>query len=325
MFDVVNKCWSQEILEQLAIDESRLPKSFKPGTLIGKVNLSASKETGLKEGTPIFAAGGDGQLAGLGTNCTKSDRAYINLGTAVVSGVWSQDYKISNNWRTEIAAHGEGYILENVLLSGALLVNWFVDQFIPGDRKDPNFFENLETELNKISIGSDGLVLQPYTGGVMDPYWDPYARGVVAGLSVSHTPFHIYRAILEGLTLDSVFRTQNIEKETGLNVKEYLAIGGGAKSSAWVQMLADASGKNVLIADTVEASSLGSAMIAAYGAGWFGSITQAAEQMSGKTKLIEPNSDNYNRYQDLINIYQHIYESNKSINKSLVQFTEKYK
>ena len=63
----------------------------------------------------------------------------------------------------------------------------------------------------------------------MDPYWDPYARGVIAGLSISHTPYHIYRAILEGLTLDSVFRTQNIEKETGLNIKEYLAIGGGAK------------------------------------------------------------------------------------------------
>ena len=58
MFDVVNKCWSKEILDQLEIDESRLPKSFKPGSLIGKVNTNASKETGLREGTPIFAAGG---------------------------------------------------------------------------------------------------------------------------------------------------------------------------------------------------------------------------------------------------------------------------
>ena len=325
MFDVVNKCWSNEILEQLEIDESRLPKSYKPGTLLGEVNDFAAQETGLKKGTPIFAAGGDGQLAGLGTNCTKSDRAYINLGTAVVSGIWSQDYKISKNWRTEIAAHGEGYIFENVLLSGALLVNWFVDQFIPGDRKDPKFFEKLEIEINKIGIGNDGLILQPYTGGVMDPYWDPYARGIVAGLSISHTPFHIYRAILEGLTLDSVFRTQNIEKETGLNIKEYLAIGGGAKSSSWVQMLADASGKNVLIADTVEASSLGSAMIAAYGAGWFQSITESAENMSGKTKLIEPNLDNKSKYEDLIDIYQNVYDSNKLINKSLVKFTEKHK
>ena len=86
MFDVVNKCWSDEILKNLEIDETRLPKSYKPGSLIGKVSLKASKETGLKEGLPIYAAGGDGQLAGLGTNCTKSDRAYINLGTAVVSG-----------------------------------------------------------------------------------------------------------------------------------------------------------------------------------------------------------------------------------------------
>ena len=48
MFDVVNKCWSKEILDQLEIDESRLPKSFKPGSLIGNVNKNASQETGLK-------------------------------------------------------------------------------------------------------------------------------------------------------------------------------------------------------------------------------------------------------------------------------------
>ena len=325
MFDVVNKCWSKEILEQLEINESQLPNSFKPGSLLGKVSKKAAEETGLKEGISIFAAGGDGQLAGLGTNCTTSDRAYINLGTAVVSGVWSQDYKISNNWRTEIAAHGEGYIFENVLLSGALLVNWFVDQFVKGDRKDSSFFSNLEDQIKKIPIGSDGLIFQPYTGGVMDPYWDPYARGVVAGLSISHTPYHFYRAILEGLTLDSVFRTQNIENETGLNIKEYLAIGGGAKSNSWVQMLADASGKNILIADTVEASSLGAAMIAAYGAGWYGSIGEAADKMSGETNLIEPNLDNKSKYEDLVDIYQHVYESNKKINKSLVNFTERHK
>ena len=324
MFDVVNKCWSKEILDQLEINENQLPKSLKPGSLLGKVTKKAAEECGLKEGLPIFAAGGDGQLAGLGTNCTKSDRAYINLGTAVVSGVWSQDYIISDNWRTEIAAHGEGYILENVLLSGALLVNWFVDQFMKGDRKDSNFFSNIENQIQKIPIGSDGLILQPYTGGVMDPYWDPYARGVIAGLSVSHTPYHIYRAILEGLTLDSVFRTQNIENETGLKIKEYLAIGGGANSQSWVQMLADASGKNVLISDTVEASSLGAAMIAAQGVGWFGTIKEAAENMSGKTKLINPNPANKTKYEDLIDIYQHVYESNKKINKSLVKFTEKH-
>jgi len=321
MFDVVEKKWSKEILNHLEIDENQLPKSFKPGTLIGKISKEAAYECGLKGGLPIYAAGGDGQLAGLGTNCTKSDRAYINLGTAVVSGVWSKDYVCSKNWRTELAAHGEGYIFENVLLSGAILVNWFVDQFVQGDRKDKNFFFNLEKEISQIPIGCEGLIFQPYTSGVMDPYWDSYARGVMIGINLSHTPYHLYRSIIEGLTLDSVFRTQNIEKETGLNINEYLAIGGGANSKVWTQILADASGKNVLISDTVEASSLGAGMIAAYGAGWFSSIKEAANAMSGKTKLIKPNLSNKKKYDELINIYQNVYSSNKNINKQLVNFS----
>ena len=321
MFDVVEKKWSKEILDHLEINENQLPKSFKPGKLIGKISTEAAYECGLKEGLPIYAAGGDGQLAGLGTNCTKSDRAYINLGTAVVSGVWSNDYVCSKNWRTELAAHGEGYIFENVLLSGAILVNWFVDQFVQGDRKDKNFFSNLEKEISQIPIGCEGLIFQPYTSGVMDPYWDSYARGVMIGINLSHTPYHLYRSIIEGLTLDSVFRTQNIEKETGLNIKEYLAIGGGANSKVWTQILADASGKDVLISDTVEASSLGAGMIAAYGAGWFSSIKEAANAMSGKTKLIKPNLSNKKKYDELINIYQNVYSSNKNINKQLVKFS----
>jgi xylulokinase len=66
-------------------------------------------------------------------------------------------------------------------------------------------------------------------------------------------------------------------------------------------------------------------MIAAYGAGWYGSIKESANKMCGKTRLIQPNTDNRSRYEDLISIYQNVYESNKSINKSLVEFTEKYK
>ncbi len=321
MFDVVEKKWSKEILDHLEIDENQLPKSYKPGTLIGRISKEAAYDCGLKQDLPIYAAGGDGQLAGLGTNCTKSDRAYINLGTAVVSGVWSKKYMCSKNWRTELAAHGEGYIFENVLLSGAILVNWFVDQFVQGDRKDKNFFSDLETKISQIPIGCEGLIFQPYTSGVMDPYWDSYARGVMVGINLSHTPYHLYRSIIEGLTLDSVFRTQNIEKETGLNVKEYLAIGGGANSKVWTQILADASGKNVLISDTVEASSLGAGMIAAFGAGWFPSIKEAANAMSGKTKLIKPNLSNKKKYDELINIYQNVYSSNKKTNKQLVEFS----
>ena len=323
MFDVVNKKWSQEIIKHLDISENNLPKSFKPGTLIGNVNQRASEQTGLKKNLPIYAAGGDGQLASLATNCISSNRAYINLGSSIVSGVWSEQYKYSHSWRTEIAAQGEGYIFENVLLSGAIMLNWFTDNFISESRKDKNFFTNLENKVSKIPIGSDGLITQPYVTGVMDPYWDPKARGVIAGLSLSHTPFHIYRSMVEGLTMDSVLKTKNIEKEAGLKINEYLAIGGGANSKIWTQMLADASKKNVLISNTVEASSLGAAMLAAYGSKWFSSINEASLEMTSKNIIIEPDINKKQQYDDLLGIYKEVYFSNKKINNELVNFSVK--
>jgi len=62
-------------------------------------------------------------------------------------------------------------------------------------------------------------------------------------------------------------------------------------------------------------------MIAAFGAGWFSSIKEAANEMSGKTKLIKPNLSNKKKYDELINIYQNVYSSNKKTNKQLVEFS----
>ena len=321
MFDVVNKKWSKEIIKHLNISENQLPKSFKPGSLIGKVNRFASNQTGLRENLPIYAAGGDGQLASLATNCVTSDRAYINLGSSIVSGVWSEKYEYSHSWRTEIAAQGDGYIFENVLLSGAIMTNWFIDNFIPKDRKDRNFFPELEKKIYQIPIGSDGLITLPYITGVMDPFWDPNARGVISGLNLSHTPYHIYRSIIEGLTMDSVLKTINTELEANIKINEYLAIGGGANSSVWRQMLADISNKNVLISNTVEASSLGAAMLAAYGSKWFSSIYEASSEMSGKTKIIKPDNTKKQQYDDLLGIYKEVYFANKKINNDLVKFS----
>jgi xylulokinase len=320
LFDLEAKRWSPEILEALELNEDRLPEALPPGSLLGEVSDAAAKVTGLPAGTPVFAAGGDGQLAGLGTDCTNSKRAYINLGTAVVSGVWSPDYAYSKAWRTEIAAQGEGYILENCLRSGAFLINWFVDQFTPQGRGDPAVFEKLEAAASELPIGADGLMALPYWSGVMDPHWDTSARGCLIGFGGGHTPAHVYRAIIEGMTLDQVMRTALMEQEAGLEISEYLAIGGGASSPLWRQMLADASGKTVLISDTVEASALGAAMIAAFGLGWYPSITEAAHAMAGKSRPVEPDARCGERYRALLDIYRGLYHATAATSRRLVAF-----
>jgi xylulokinase len=297
-----------------------VPEAVVPGIELGRLTEQASRETGLLSGLPVYAGGGDGQCAGLGTGCTRPDRAYVNLGTAVVSGVWSPDYLYSPAWRTEIAAQGEGYILENCLRSGSYLVDWFVNQFVAGRSGDQSVFADLEEEALKLPIGSGGILVQPYWSGVMDPYWDMKARGVIAGLGPGHKPVHIHRAILEGITLDTVMGTQAAEKASGRSIDHFVAIGGGAKSKLWRQMLADASGKPVHVSDTVEASALGAGMLAASGAGWFPTIEAATESMAGATEAFEPDGQKFERYTALLDIYRDLYAANAAINSRLVDF-----
>ncbi|MBX2881798.1 MAG: FGGY-family carbohydrate kinase [Granulosicoccus sp.] len=320
IFDMVGKRWSSEILEAISLDTSRLPHVHPPGTELGRLSSSAASETGLPANMPVFAAGGDGQCAGLGVNCTVPDRAYVNLGTAVVSGIWSPDYRYSRAWRTELAAQGEGYIYENCLRSGAFLVNWFVDQFVAHGKADAAVFEKLEAAALKLPIGSEGLLVSPYFSGVMDPHWDVGARGAIIGLSGSHTESHIYRAIIEAITLDQAMRTADMEIEANQPCSHVVAIGGGANSALWKQMLADAMGKPVHISTTIEASALGAGMIAAYGAGWFDSITQASEHMAGSTSIVEPVQSRYDSYQSLLSIYRKLYHATANLSDELTTF-----
>ena len=320
LFDLVEKRWSVPILDALGLDAARLPATHPPGTPLGGLLDAVATRTGLPAGLPVFAAGGDGQCAGLGTNCTTPERAYINLGTAIVSGIWTPDYRHDRAWRTELAAQGEGYILENCLRSGAFLIDWFVRQFVARGKPDAALFERLERAALALPIGSDGLLVQPYFSGSMDPHWDSSARGVILGLGGSHTEAHVYRALIEAITIDQAMRTDDMEAAAGQRIDHFVAVGGGARSPLWRQMLADATGRPVHVSETVEASALGAGMIAAAGAGWYGSITEAAAAMAGATTPVHPDPARGAVYAELIEIYRGLYGATRELNRRMVAF-----
>jgi xylulokinase len=98
-------------------------------------------------------------------------------------------------------------------------------------------------------------------------------------------------------------------------------MGGGAASDLWCQIIADASGTPVERSQTVEASSLGAAMCAAAGAGWFAGVPAAAEAMSGKiTRTTEPRADRVSRYGELLEIYREIYPQLRQTYRKLAEF-----
>lgn len=321
LFDMEAKAWSAEILDALELSPDKLPRLAAPGTVIGYVEDFAAAATGLPPRTPVVAGGGDGQAAGLGVNALTPSRAYLNLGTAVVSGIYSQDYRTGAAWRTMGSCSGEGYYFETSLRTGTFLVDWLVRQILQVPADDKDAYRRLETEAASVPPGSSGLLALPYWGAVMTPYWDPQARGCFVGLTSSHRVGHLYRSVLEGIALEQALVTSMVEQETGVEVREFVAIGGGASSDLWCRIIADASGKTVLRSNTIEASSLGAAICAAVGAGWFPAAAAAAEAMCGEIRSATvPSAENAGRYAELLSIYREIYPQLRTTFSRLSRF-----
>ena len=310
VFDMTARAWSTEILAKLDLEPSRFAATFAPGTILGEASAASAAVTGLPAGTPIVAGAGDGQCAGLGTNAVAAGRAYLNLGTAIVSGVWSETYACTPYWRTLLSATDRGYVLETVQRSGAFLTDWFRTIARGGGGDDA--FAALEASARALPIGSDGLLTLPYLSGCMNPHWNPDARGCLVGLTGSHGAGHIYRSMLEGLTLETA-RAANEMERAGVAIDEHVVIGGGARSSLWVQMVADATGRPARVCDCVQASALGAGMLAAYAAGWFPTIEETARAMTPPTRTIEPDARNARRYEELMALQGSLYAANATV------------
>ncbi|MGF1553323.1 MAG: FGGY-family carbohydrate kinase [Paracoccaceae bacterium] len=287
VLDIEAKAWSEALLGPLGLAPDRFARLVAPGTGVGRVSAGAARETGLAEGTPVFAAGGDGQCAGLGVNAVRPGVVYLTLGTAIITGTWSRTPRIGPSWRTMTSPTGEGYFLEGCQRAGTYLVDWFVDRFAGGRAGET--YAQLEAEAAAIAVGAEGATVCPYLTGVMDPHWNPRARAAFEGLAPHHGLGHLYRATLEALALESA-RCVAAMAADGLAPERILAVGGGARSALWRGMFADATGLPLTVSRSVEASALGAGMSAAVGAGWFADFPSAADAMAREGETIEPDA-----------------------------------
>jgi sugar (pentulose or hexulose) kinase len=314
LFDLKNKRWSPIILDALEMTTTQLPATVRPGTVIGNITTDVAKQTGLRPHTLIVAGGGDGQAAGLGANALTPECAYLNLGTAVVAGVYGLHYQTSQVFRTMSACSEDGYYYECSLRAGTFAIDWFIKHVLNIEPStQPDIYRLLENEANQISAGSDGVMHLPYLCGVMNPYWDSSARGAFIGLSSSHHRGHLYRAILEGIAFEQLFALRAVEKTIGTTVQTLVAIGGGAASILWRQILADVTGKTICLPQNTESSCLGAGIAAAIGAGWFSTFQAAAHAMTGTELLIKPNKQIHENYHALFAAYEAIYPALKKV------------
>jgi xylulokinase len=311
LLDMRSFDWSDEVLEEVDLERGQLCELSAPGSVVGELKEEVAREVGLPPGLPVVGGAGDGQAAGLGANVTEAGRAYLNLGTAVVSGTYSDDYAWGREFRTLSGPIPGTYVPETLLRGGTYTISWFVENF-GGVRAaelglDLSAEEILEAAASRVPPGAEGLLLLPYLNAASTPYWDSQARGVLFGLRGAHKKAHVYRAVLEGLAFEQRLETEAMEKGIGQPVEKFFAMGGGSRSPLFCQLMADVTGRPVTSCKEVETTCLGAGMLAA-AAENSAELRDVAATMCKEGASYEPNEERttfYDRIYD--DVFKELY------------------
>jgi xylulokinase len=305
--------YNDSLLEQVGLNRSNVSKLSPPGSIVGQLSKAVAADIGLPAGLPIVISAGDGQSASLGCNVTRPGRAYLNVGTGTVSGVYSDAYSYGKAYRTMSGPIAGSYILESFIGGGTANIVWFVEQLSGIEAKPGQSREQiLEAMAADIPEGAEKLLSLPYWTGAMTPYWDGHARGAFIGLSGVHTKAHMYRAILESMALEQRLLTNGVEDATKQKIEEIVLLGGGSRSPLWCQIFANVLGRTVRLSREQEGTALGAGIHAAAAAGFFKDVRTAAEAMTGTEKVFEPNAASHARYADIFEAYRSIYPGLKN-------------
>jgi len=310
LFNIRTGKWSDELLSISGLNANQLFDVRPSGSKVGYVTKTASQLTGLYAGTPVFLAGGDGQVFAIGVGAIKESEMAISIGTSGTCDIHGTKIDLKSGSRALVSCIEGLYIHESVLMSAANTVSWFVRNFnsIEQEKQNESAEKKLDQEISTIPPCSNGLLTIPYLRGCMMPYNDPNTRGATLGWSDIHTKLHFYKSILEGIAFEIRLIIDNYEKNSGVKISSIKIGGGGAASSTWSQIIADIVGEKVHISDTTENTALGAAIMAAYGLKIYENIDFALNKMCRTSNSFIPDDARSSLYNKFFNeIYKEVY------------------
>ncbi|MEO3944187.1 xylulokinase [Gorillibacterium sp. CAU 1737] len=312
LLDVAKRDWSQEVLDKLGIERSWLPPLFESNDIVGTLTPEAAGITGLAEGTPVVAGGGDQACGAVGVGVVKPGIASVAMGTSGVVFVHDGTYQEDPERRLHSFCHGVPgkWHRMGVMLAAGGSFQWWKNHFgfeelELAKKEGRDVYDLLTTRAQEAPIGSEGLLFAPYLTGERVPHPDPKARGGFIGLNLRHSKAHLTRAVMEGITF-GLRDSLELMKESSVEVTELRVNGGGAKSRFWRQMIADVFGYPVVTVNSTDGPAYGAAVMAASGV--LGKDTTAlCEEWIQVVDRVEPIEENRIQYERYYEVYRSLY------------------
>lgn len=276
MFNIHTKQWDDKMLELLNIPRSMLPEVRNSSEVYGETNI------GGKGGVRIPVAGmaGDQQAALYGHLCVEAGQAKNTYGTGcfMLMNTGNEAVESKNGLLTTIACNAKGepcYALEGSIFMGGASIQWLRDELkIVHDSKDSEYFATKEDSTN-------GVYVVPAFTGLGAPYWEPYARGAILGLSRGANRNHIVRATLESIAYQTRDVLDAMQSDSGKHLATLRVDGGAVANNFLMQFQADILNANVERPVVREVTALGAAYLAGLAVGFWKDL----QELRGKASI----------------------------------------
>jgi xylulokinase len=282
LLDVVNRRWSQKLLDLLQIDGSLLPRVYESTEISGRLSKSAAAELGLRAGVPIVGGGGDQAAGAVGNGIVSAGVVSAALGTSGVIFAHSDVPTLDSLGRVQTMCHavpGKWCVFGCMLSAGGsfqwLRNNLGQAEIVLAKKKKIDPYEVLIRAAEAAVPGCEGTFFLPYLTGERCPYPDPFARGGWIGVTARTTRNMLIRSLLEGVTF-GMRDVLEILLDMKIPVAEIRASGGGARSKFWRKLQADIYRKPIVLTNAAEGPAYGAALLAGVGSGVWTSVEETA-------------------------------------------------
>ncbi|MDQ6657082.1 MAG: FGGY family carbohydrate kinase [Actinomycetota bacterium] len=273
--------------------------------VVGTVTAGAAAETSLPPGIPVVCGTIDAWSEAISVDAHNVGDLMLMYGTTMfMINTIAEGVSWPTLWGTVGAFEGTRNLAGGMATSGAI-TGWLRELFGSPD------YPTLLDEAGSSAPGANGLLMLPYFAGERTPINDPDARGIVAGLTISHTRGDLYRAALEA-TAFGVRHNIEVFEQAGGQIDRVVAVGGGTQGELWTQIVSDVTGRPQELRRTSIGASYGMAFLAARAVG-SGAAAVSMGDWNPVLRTVTPNESHRQTYDELFALYRQLYDSTVDI------------
>ena len=281
LFNINDLKWDEDLLKLLDIPASMMPEVKSSSEVYGH-----TKTTIFAHEVPIAGIAGDQQAALFGQMCIEPGAIKNTYGTGcfVMLNTGDKPVLSKNNLLTTVAwkiGDKVNYALEGSIYVGGSVVQWLRDGL--GIIKSSSEVEELASTVPD----AGGVCFVPALTGLAAPYWDPYARGTITGITRGTTAAHIARAALDGIAFQTYDIAQAMSRDLNAPLTELKVDGGASRNNLLMQYQSNLLGIKVVRPKITETTALGAAYLAGLAVGFWKDIDEVKKQWQGE-RTFEP-------------------------------------